>query len=149
MCRAVLRRLPLLTAVFAVLIAAPALGQAQAPSAVTGAATDVARDAATLHGTVNPRGQDTDYWFEYGTTASLGTRTATTSAGNGTDTITVDDGIGALRAGTTYRFRLVARNATGTTQGAVRTFRTDAAPPPSPVAATGAEIGRASCRERV
>ncbi len=138
MSRAVLRRIPLLTAIFALLLAGPAAAQALAPSAVTGTATGIHRDVATLHGSVNPRALDTDYWFEYGTTNALGARTAPTSAGNGTDTISVDDQIGSLRAGTTYRYRIVARNATGTTQGAVRTFRTDAAPPARPVATTAA-----------
>ena len=138
MSRAVFRRIPLLAAIFAVLIAGPAAAQTLAPGAVTGTATAIDRDGATLHGSVNPRGQDTDYWFEYGTTNALGARTAPTSAGNGTDTISVDDQIGSLRAGTTYRYRIVARNTTGTTQGAVRTLRTDAAPPARPVANTAA-----------
>jgi hypothetical protein len=128
MSRAVLRRIPLLTAIFAVLIAGPAVAQAQAPSAVTGTATGIGQESVTLRGSVNPRGQATDYWFEVGTTNALGARTPATSAGNGSDTINVDQQLGSLRPGTTYHYRLVARNATGTTQGAVRTFRTDAAP---------------------
>jgi hypothetical protein len=135
--RAVLSRISLTVAALVLLFAGPAAAQALAPSAVTGAASAVDRDTALLHGTVNPRGLATDYWFEYGRTAGLGSRTPTADAGNGLDAFAVDQQIGSLRAGTTYRYRLVARNATGTTQGAVRSFRTDAAPAPKPSASTG------------
>lgn len=136
MSRAVFRRIPLLTAILALLIAGPAAAQALAPSAVTGAATAIDRDVATLHGSVNPRGTATEYWFEYGTTNALGSRTATVDAGNGDAAFDVDQQIGSLRAGTAYRYRLVARNSAGTTQGAIRSFRTDAAPVQRPAATT-------------
>src|SRR6476646_3332729 len=39
-----------------------------APGVVTGAASSVGVSSATLHGTVDPNGQATTLWFEYGTT---------------------------------------------------------------------------------
>jgi hypothetical protein len=134
--RALSRRIPLITAAFVLLLAGPAVAQALAPAAVTGGATGVERDVAVLHGSINPRGQSTQYWFEYGRTERLGARTAATDGGNASDSFEVDQQIGSLRGGTTYRYRVVARNATGTTQGAVRTFRTASAPAPKPVATT-------------
>jgi hypothetical protein len=134
--RAVVARVLLTVAALVLVSAGTAQAQAQSPTAVTGTATAVDRDTALLHGQLNPRGQATEYWFEYGRTAGLGSRTPIADAGNGTDTFGVDQQIGSLRAGTTYRYRLVARNETGTTQGAVRSFRTDAAPAPKPVALT-------------
>lgn len=134
--RVVSFRIPLIAAALALLLAGPAAAQALAPSAVTGGATGVEQDVAILHGSVNPRGQATQYWFEFGRGSDLSGRTGATDAGNGSDAFDVDQQIGSLRAGTTYRYRVVARNATGTTQGAVRSFTTAAAPAPKPVATT-------------
>src|SRR5205085_8732120 len=39
---------------------------AAAPSVATGAATGVGRTSATLNGTVDPNGQVTTYWFDWG-----------------------------------------------------------------------------------
>ena len=128
MTRAVLPRISFLAVGLALLLAGSAAAQAQAPSAVTRAASDITRTSAIVRGVVNPRGQATEYWFEYGT-SSLSSRTARVDAGNGTDAFDVAQTISSLRAGTTYRYRVVARNATGTTQGAIQTFRTDAQPP--------------------
>ncbi len=131
---AVLRRIPLLTVLLGLLIAGPAAAQTLAPAATTGGATAIDRDVATLHGTINPQGLDTQYWFEYGRTASLGKRTTKRDVGNGTTAVDVQQQIGSLRDGTTYRYRLVARNTLGTTEGATRTFKTDSAPlPPTAV----------------
>jgi hypothetical protein len=127
MARAVLRRIPLIAAFLALLIATPALA-ADPPGAVSGSATAVGQTTATLRGSVNPRGQATQYWFEYGQTNAFGARTATVDGGNGDGNFDVDAQIGSLKPGTTYRYRLVARNATGTTQGSTRSFRTDNAP---------------------
>jgi hypothetical protein len=127
---AVFRRIPLLTALLALLIAGSASAQALAPAATTGTATGIDRDVATLHGSVTPQGLATQYWFEYGRTASLGERTAARDAGDGLTAVDVQQQIGSLRDGTAYRYRIVARNTLGTTQGAIRSFRTDSAPEP-------------------
>ena len=103
---------------------------AAAPTVVTGSAVNVGQTAATLQGTVNPGGEATTYFFEYGTTESYGLTTPGQSAGNGNTAVNVDAALTGLTAGTTYHYRLVAMNADGTTRGADRTFTTAANPRP-------------------
>ena len=90
--------------------------------------TDAARDAtattATLTGSVDPRTRATSWWFEYGTTTGYGSQTASRSAGSGSAARAVSAGISGLRPGTTYHYRLVARNDAGTTRGANASFTT-------------------------
>jgi hypothetical protein len=132
MTRAVLARLSLIVAALVLLLAGSASAQSLAPAATTGAADGVDRDVATLHGTVNPQGLATQFWFEYGRTTSLGERTSARDAGSGLTAVDVQQQIGSLRDGTTYRYRLVARNSLGTTEGAIRTFKTKTKPKPQP-----------------
>src|SRR5581483_4062252 len=42
------------------------------PGVVTGAASGVTPSAATLHGSVDPNGRATTYFFEYGTSTGYG-----------------------------------------------------------------------------
>ena len=116
---------------------------ANAPLVTTGAATKVGAKTATVNGTVNPNGAGTNYWFQYGTTASYGLQTGTRGAGSGTSSHPVAAGIFGLVAGTTYHYRLVARNSAGTTNGADQTFTTSTATAPV-VTTGGAEVGRRS-----
>jgi Ca2+-binding RTX toxin-like protein len=123
------RRLALLT-VLALALPGSGLASTEAspPVVVTGSAVDVGPFRATFEGTVNPNGRLTDYYFEYGTTASYGARTVRTSAGNAATTIAVSATVGDLRAGTTYHFRIVGKSDAGTTVGADRTFATPSPP---------------------
>ncbi len=91
----------------------------------TGAATDVTQTSAILNGTVNPNGESTNYYFEYGADTSYGSTTESTSAGSGTTDVSVSVEITGLTSGTTYHFRLVATNSSGTTYGIDVTFVTD------------------------
>jgi hypothetical protein len=100
-----------------------------APTAVTGAASSIGLTSAKLNGTVTPNGQATSWYFEYGTSTSYGTKTSAKSAGSGTGSTKVAASLTGLRRTTTYHYRLVATNASGTTLGADRTFST--ALPPS------------------
>ena len=95
-----------------------------APSVTTGAASGVGRTSASLNGTVDPNGQATTYWFDWGRTNAYESSTATTNAGSGSTAMTVSTALGGLKRATTYHFRIVARNASGTTTGADATFRT-------------------------
>ena len=99
-----------------------------APTVVTGDASSIAPTTATLHGTVNPNGLSTTWWFEYGTSTGYGTKTSSHGAGSGTAARGASLGIKSLRAGTTYHFRLVAQNSRGRVAGADRTFSTVGAP---------------------
>jgi len=116
------------------------LAAGSAPSATTGDASAVTDTQASLAGTVNPQGQLTSYAFQYGTTTSYGQQTALTSAGSGSADVPVRADLAGLTAGTTYHFRVIATNASGTTVGGDRTFTTTGTappPPPSPSASTG------------
>jgi plastocyanin len=99
-----------------------------APVVTTGSAGPVSETEATLSGTVNPSEQATDFSFEYGPTTAYGQKTTETSAGSGTSAVPESATVSGLSPATTYHFRLVAKNATGTTHGADRTFKTGGTP---------------------
>lgn len=102
-----------------------------APSASTGLASALGETQATLNGTVNPNGQATKYRFEWGTSASYGQSTEElTVAGEDHSAHAESATATGLTAGTTYHFRVVAKNASGTVPGADQTFTT--ASPPAP-----------------
>lgn len=104
------------------------------PLVVTGTATAIGEFEATLNGTVNPSGQATTYFFEYGTTNAYGQKTAETSAGEGNLAASKSAAVGELTPSTTYHFRIVAKNPTGTSHGVDRSFKTagptEESPPP-------------------
>ena len=98
------------------------------PSVATGSASSIGLTSARLSGTVTPNGQATTWYFEYGTSTSYGSKTATRSAGSGTGTANVSASLTRLRTTTTYHYRLVATNGSGTTIGSDRSFSTSLAP---------------------
>jgi hypothetical protein len=113
---------------------------AGAPTASTGASSGLTDTQASLAGTVNPQGQLTSYAFQYGTTTDYGQQSALSSGGSGTVDVPVTADLAGLTAGTTYHYRVIATNASGTTVGADQTFATTGtAPPPAtkPSATTG------------
>ena len=99
-----------------------------APSVQTGDVSSITPTTATLKGSVTPNGLSTTWWFEYGTTTGYGTKTGTHSAGSGSGATSASVGIKSLKVGTTYHYRLVAKNSSGTTVGEDRTFTTVGAP---------------------
>ncbi len=123
---------------------------AAVPRVTTGEAYDRTLTSATVAGKLNPLGQQTNYWFEYGLTAAYGMRTPFDHgevAGAGREALAVQGYLFGLQQGTEYHYRLVAENATGVTVGADRTFTTKsvAAPPRiyeqvSPVAKGGSNV---------
>ena len=95
------------------------------PEAHTMEATNPGATSANLNGTVNANGQSTVVTFEYGPTTSYGsTITAVQSPLTGTANTNVSATISGLTPGTTYHFRVVAVNASGTTPGSDLTFST-------------------------
>jgi hypothetical protein len=84
--------------------------------------------SAILHGSADPEGLPTGYRFEYGTTTAYGSRTPSLEAGEGDQSLPVSQAISGLQPATTYHFRLVAQNVTGTRVGEDRHFTTLAAP---------------------
>lgn len=101
---------------------------AVAPTATTRNVSNVATTTASVHGTVNPNGLETTYWFEYSSSSLLGSivpqTTGRISVGAGTGTTAVVSDIVGLKTKTTYSFRLVAQNNIGVTKGSVETFKT-------------------------
>ena len=101
-----------------------------APTATSSVATNVTQSSATLNGTVNPGALATTYHFEYGTSTSYGASTATLSAGSGSlDVPVTADLLAVLQPNTTYHFRVVAMNNSGTASSADGTFTTLPLPP--------------------
>jgi plastocyanin len=106
------------------------------PAVTTGNGTVKGETEVELNGTVNPNGQATEYFFEYGTSTGYGQATAKTGAGSGTTGTAAAATLTGLTAATTYHFRLVAENTTGTTLGLDKTITTLG--PEKPSATTGA-----------
>jgi hypothetical protein len=117
-----------LTAAIGTLVLGASVAQAAVPGVSTGGANGITANAAKLHGAVNPQGLPTTYYFEYGTTRRYGSRTPDASAGKGTKNVNVAAAVGALRADTTYHYRLVASNPSGVTSGGDRAFATKKQP---------------------
>jgi hypothetical protein len=99
-----------------------------APSVSTGSASSIAPTTAKLNGTVTPNGLSTNWYFEYGTSTSYGTRTSTQSAGSGGTAQNESASLTKLKVATVYHFRIVASNSAGTTAGVDRTFSTSVPP---------------------
>jgi len=114
---------------------------ALAPSVTTGSALNINETSASVDGTLSPAGAATTFYFQYGTTTAYGSQTASHTTGQGQGTRPVIAFLGGLTPNTPYHFRLVATNATGTTDGADATFTTLAAPTPlAPVVTTGSAL---------
>jgi hypothetical protein len=99
-------------------------------------ASSITRTSAVLSGTVDPDGEDTIYYFVYGTSEAYGSSTPALEGGSGTEgepagpqTVT------GLQPETTYHFALVASNEDGTVTGPDQTFTTTPRTPP--LASTG------------
>ena len=104
------------------------------PTATTGSATAITASSATLGGTVNPNGTDTQVWFLYGTSSTLigASQTASQDLGSGTTTSAVSANIASLSAGTVYYFQVVAQSSAGTSYGSINTITTTTPPKTTP-----------------
>jgi hypothetical protein len=104
------------------------------PAVVTGTATSITTGSATLNGTVDPEGETVnDCHFEYGTTMTYGTSVpCSTLPGSGEGPVPVSAPITGLNEKTTYHFRLVASNLSGTSVGGDNKFTTLTTPPNPP-----------------
>jgi hypothetical protein len=107
----------------------PATATAATPPTVsTGGATSVTFDSALLHGSVNPKGSQTSYYFQYGLTKAYGLQTQILQAGAGAKAVHVSVAISGLQPLSVYHYRLVAVNAGGPTIGADKTLLTKKVP---------------------
>jgi hypothetical protein len=126
--------LTLLVAVF-LLIPAAGSASAAAPTIVSTSAAAVTTKTAVLQAKVNPGGEATTYNFEYGTAdcsanPCAGIPVPNGNVGAGSGVIEVSNEIAALSPGTTYHFRVLATNGSGTVAGPDTVFHTFAADAP-------------------
>ncbi len=103
-----------------------------APTAATLAAEGFKETEATLKGTVNPGGETTEYFFEYGTGTGYGqtTEKATVLASGSNQGVSAT--LKGLIPGTEYHFRLVAKNTQGPAEGLDHSFKTMSPPTKEP-----------------
>jgi hypothetical protein len=96
------------------------------PTVVTGAASSITAKTAVLNATVNPNGEAVSACtFEYGPTTSYGHSARCASLpGSGTSPIAVSARVARLVMRSTYRFRIVATNPSGTSDGKSKTLKT-------------------------
>jgi alpha-tubulin suppressor-like RCC1 family protein len=98
------------------------------PTVTTEGASGIMAHTATVGATVNPNGADTHYYFEYGTVSTLYESDAPAlpgnDAGSGTTPVKVNVGVSGLAPYTTYYYRVVASNSTGTSYGTEQKFTT-------------------------
>jgi hypothetical protein len=104
--------------------AAQATTAASAPGASTSGTSDVTFSSVTVHGSVSPHGQATDYVFQYGTTRKYGSQTPLSPAGNASNTVAVSQTVTGLQPFTTYHYRILASSPSGAAVGEDRTFTT-------------------------
>ncbi len=99
---------------------------AYTPSYISSSATNVTATSVTLNGTFNPNGLATTAWFEVQSQGQYGSQ----SIGSGTSNVSYTYNLTGLTSSTTYSFRAVAQNSTGTTFGVWQTFTTSTNTPP-------------------
>jgi hypothetical protein len=122
-----LRGAALLATLIAVaVLLSPSVATAAAPIAQTTGAVSVGSTTAELRGNVDPQGEDTSYHVEYGTTTAYGNSTPIRTTGAGTVSQFVAEPVTGLTPRTTYHFRVVATNPSGTSNGADQVFVTQA-----------------------
>jgi hypothetical protein len=110
------------------LAAAPGAALAVAPKATTGGAKNISYATATVSGTINPGGEASSYYFQYGPTRAYGGQTGIGSAGVGDKGVERLENLSGLQPLTVYHYRVVAVNAAGTSLGKDRTFQTTKVP---------------------
>jgi DNA-binding beta-propeller fold protein YncE len=135
--------------VFGAVLAAPVIPEAQPP------ASDPQRTSVLLAGTADPEGGGGSYYYQYVPageyepgaadpyTAGVRTATGTLPAGHGDESIERVV-LAGLKPGTTYHYRLVVSNATGTSYGPDQSFMTAPATPPTAATGVAVEVGATS-----
>jgi hypothetical protein len=86
--------------------------------------SNLTESSVDLNAEINPKGFDTTYHFEWGTSAGYGNSVPVPDAdiGSGSSDVLVSQHLSGLTANTTYHWRVVASNSVGTTEGQDHTF---------------------------
>jgi hypothetical protein len=101
----------------------------EGPTVTTTTSAPVDGSSQTLNGTIDPEGVSATYHFDYGTSTAYGSSTAESDPVSGTDPLPATATATGLTPNTTYHFRIVGTNASGSISGEDQTFTTAAAPP--------------------
>jgi streptogramin lyase len=112
-----------------------------APTAAATSASGVTSTGARLTSAVTPNSQTTTAYIEWGTTTAYGTQTTSPTVGSDAVAHTVTATIPGLTPSTTYHARVVATNASGTTNGPDLMFTTTAANAPSATTEGATAVG--------
>jgi subtilisin family serine protease len=126
------------------------------PSVETERASNLDAQHATLNATINPRGADTAYRFEYGETTAYGNSVPVSdkAIGEGEEAVEVSQPLSGLEGDTTYHYRVVASTRSGVTVlGDDVVFETEQPtwsqqPAPSPSGSTSSSFAASSCPSR-
>lgn len=94
------------------------------PILVTSSKSIPTDTTAVVTGSVTPNGAFTSYWYEYGNTTNMNSKTPNQSVGSGFVSINSPAYITGLVKDTTYYFRLVAENEFGKVTGTQFSFQT-------------------------
>lgn len=140
------RTLALLIVAGLVASSAAAAASTADPTAITGTVSSVGSTSVTVGGTINPGGEATTWYVEYGTSTSYGAKTPTESLGAGASNVAVSTAITGLAPGTTHHYRLVAENQDGVSRGSDGVFQTTTAPAPDVSTRSASEIGPGKAR---
>lgn len=101
------------------------------PVVETGTSVNASQSTAAVTGRIVANGVATSYWYEYGLSTSVTSRTVKQTGGSSYNQIIAPGYITGLAQNTRYYYRLVAENAYGVTRGATYGFTTDMTPPPA------------------
>ena len=96
------------------------------PLAITRAADNLTAGTATLNGQMNPAETGSSYFFQYGLTTAYGQQTPVRTLTMGDPHRHLSENLTGLTPNTTYHFRLVATNSSGSSLGYDQSFTTPA-----------------------
>lgn len=99
------------------------------PTVVTNDPTQVQSTSVEFNGNINPNGNTTSGWFEWGLAPTFGNTTAPQSKGSGVISVPIAETVTGLAPNSMYQYRAVGNNVGGTTLGNILTTTTLAIPP--------------------
>lgn len=97
-------------------------GRPRPPVTATGPASAITQTGAAVSGAVDPVGESTTYYFDYGPTTTYGSTSRAQQAGWGNVPILVTATLSDLQPATIYHYRLVAKSSAATVYGTDMTF---------------------------